>query len=364
MKSMLFWFINFQLLFFTPFVIAADKLAIKNFETAIGFCERVLQAEMPKSSGSLRVLKSNWKKYQNNVQNALERAPDLAKTNSYTYSGGYFVEKAYSSIYQICNEELPEKINEAVAHLDELRRDRVARLNQQRALLKAIEQKTKIAKNYVTEAIDRHCATYVRSPSPNAIGLQISYQTAKQKALEIYPEITRHFHEATIFNSKLGQEEIVNKTVGSWFEFCDMTLNVNIDPAVQLSSDTVPVLSDHAGLILPPLPTDISDNVPPPPQIPISESVIEAAEDEEKAYSEEDDPEFQQAIQTVKGDRIKVLEKEKRLPDYVDHEDFNLNLSTWWRYENENATACVTYNFKVNSLTRTHEQPGECPLDD
>ncbi|MCV6637444.1 hypothetical protein [Candidatus Albibeggiatoa sp. nov. NOAA] len=384
-KSMLFWFATFQLLFFTPLTFATDKLAIKNFETATGFCERALQSEMPKSSGSLRVLKGNWKKYQNNMDNALNRNPSLANASNHTYTGGYFVDKTFAEIYQVCNEELPERVNEAIEYIDELRRTRQARLSQQRALLDALEQKTKLAKDYVIAAVNQHCATYVRSPSPTATNLQMSYQMAKQKALETYADIGKHFHEATMFNSDIAEDETLNKTVESWFEFCDSAFNItqviaNTSVNEQLlppQPETVSVLPDHANLILPPLPTNLppAQFVPPQPEMPVQPveepAPLDESDDEEYAdtdyaaddYSEEDDPDYQEAIRTLKDDRMKVLKKEKRMPDFVDNEDFNLGASSWWRYEKDDGRRCVTYSFKLNSLIRTQEQPGECPVD-
>ncbi|WP_353572959.1 hypothetical protein [Candidatus Albibeggiatoa sp. nov. BB20] len=384
-KSMLFWFAIFQLLFFTPLSIAADKLAIKNFETAVGFCERALQSEMPKSSGSLRVLKGNWKKYQNNMDNALKRDPTLANASNHTYTGGYFVDKNFAEIYQVCNEELPEKVNEAIEYIDEIRRTRQARLNQQRALLDALEQKTNISKDYVIAAINQHCATYVRSPSPTATDLQVSYQMAKQKALETYADIVRHFHEATMFNSEIGEDELLSKTIESWFEFCDNAFNINqaVNHATFVNEqllppqpETVSVLPDNTNLMLPPLPTHIPTTQFVVPQPEISQLIKQPtalAEPEEETYadtsynedeySEENDPDFQQAMRTLKEDRAKVLKKEKRMPDFVDNEDFNLGAAAWWRYEKDEGRRCVTYSFKLNSLTRTQEQPGECPID-
>jgi hypothetical protein len=353
-KSILFWFSTFQLLFFSTFAIAADKLAIKNFEIATGFCERVLQADMPKSAGSLRIFKSNWKKYQNNMENALERDPSLAKAGHHTYTGGYFVDKTFAEVYQECNEELPQKVNEAVEYIDELRRTRQARFNQQRVLLDAIEKKTRIAMDYVATAINQHCATYVRSPSPTATNLQIAYQTAKQKALDIYPDIKKHFHDATMFNPNIGEEEMLNKTVEAWFEFCDSAFNITTGDSMNeqlLPPQPESVLPDNSNLMLPPLPTQFI----PAQNMPIGNEMDE--------YSEENDPDFQQALKTLKGDRVKILKTEKRMPDFVDNEDFDLAAAMWWRYEKEDGQRCITYNFKQNLLTRTQDQPGECPID-
>jgi hypothetical protein len=379
---MLFWFATLQLLFFTPFSTAADKLAVKNFETAVGFCERALQTEMPKSSGSLRILKSNWKKYQSNMENALERDPNLANVGNHTYTGGYFVDKTFAEIYQVCNQELPEKVNEAVEYIDELRHSRQTRLNQQRTLLKAIEQKTEVAMEHVIAAINQHCATYVRSPSPTATNLKISYLQSKQRALETYPDIDKHFHEATMFNSKTGEEKLVNKTVASWFEFCDDVFNINQDmnsnsvneQLLPPQLDTVSILPDNANLMLPPLPTNMPTTQFIAPQADVAmpmENTAATPNNEayadnmstEEEYSEEDDPDFQEAVRMLKDDRAKVLKKEKRMPDFVDNEDFNLAIATWWRYEKDDGRRCVTYSFKLNSLTRTQEQPSECPVD-
>ncbi|MEK7990849.1 MAG: hypothetical protein VSS52_007565 [Thiotrichaceae bacterium] len=377
-KSMLFWLFTFQLLFFTPFSIAADKLAIKNFETAIGFCERALQSEMPKSSGSLRILKGNWRKYQNNMENAIQRDATLSNASNHTYTSGYFVDKNFAEIYQVCNEELPEKVNEAREYIDEIRSTRQVRLNQQRALLKTLEKKTSAAKDHVIAAINQHCATYVRSPSPTATNLQIAYQMEKQKALEVYADIPRHFHEATMFNAEIGEEELLSKTIELWFEFCDKAFNITSMPQMPVNEQLLPpqpeavsVLPDHTNLMLLPLPTGMSTAQFAPAQrikepAPLAEPEAEIYTDSsynEEEYSEEDDPDFQQAVKNLKGDRVKVLKKEKRMPDFVDNEDFNLSVAAWWRYEKDEGSRCITYSFKLNSLTRTQEQPGECPID-
>jgi len=229
----------------------------------------------------------------------------------------------------------------------------------------------------------------VRSPSPTATNLQLAYQAAKQKALATYPDIGKHFHEATMFNSEIAEEEVLNKTVESWFEFCDGAFNLTPTASALVNEQLLPpqpeaavsILPDNANLMLPPIPTHLPSNanpqfVPPPVVQPIEQQPIammdvpvDEAEEEvdmsynEDEYSEEADPDYQQALSTLKDDRAKVLRDEKRMPDFVDNEDFNLNVAGWWRYEKDEGRRCVTYSFKLNSLVRTQEQPGECPID-
>lgn len=75
-----------------------------------------------------------------------------------------------------------------------------------------------------------------------------------------------------------------------------------------------------------------------------------------------DETEYKSMIAKMQGDRLKVLKEEKRLPDFVDDEDYNYQKATIWQYEKADGKKCSVYNFKGNQLVKSNKNLiGECP---
>lgn len=251
LRSKLFGLVWAMLLAYPNFMLA-DELAVKNFETAISFCERGILADMPLSSGSWRILRSYWVKYQHNMQNALNREPTLLGPPLRMYSGNYFMNKNFAEIKQRCDAELPEKLRNAQLQLQSMQLER----------------------------------------QQNNIDIQ-QLQEGPSKPVE------------AIFIPK----------------------------------------------------------TPPPSPAALPKPDIEPDNIDDYSY-EDEDPDYQHALQTLQGKRLEILKSEQRMPDFISDEDMDLGLSDKWLYEEETDAGfrCITYTFGSNdALLSKQEQNNECP---
>lgn len=96
-------------------------------------------------------------------------------------------------------------------------------------------------------------------------------------------------------------------------------------------------------------------------EVPAAGTDEEKATDEELAKKEEA-AQYQKALSQVRGDRLKTLEENQRVPEYVDDEDNDIQKANIWQYEDEKK--CTTYTFKGDKLLKSKATPGECPLLD
>jgi len=65
----------------------------------------------------------------------------------------------------------------------------------------------------------------------------------------------------------------------------------------------------------------------------------------------------------MQGDRLKILQTEKRLPDTIDGREQDYQKATRWQYQKVTVSGkdkCVIYSFANNRLTRTKEFSGQC----
>ncbi|GEM_PF-2576661 len=80
------------------------------------------------------------------------------------------------------------------------------------------------------------------------------------------------------------------------------------------------------------------------------------------AGDEEDD--YQLALKKAKADRLKILKKEKRAPEYLDEDQDNILASKEWFFEDydnkDNPKACRIYTFKGDALAEQDAIKGSC----
>jgi len=337
-------------------VAHADELANKKFRSALAVCEKALQVEMPKSYGSLSRLNSLLKRYQRSRDEALAIDPSLKDSTEQHYKGDFFTDKAFIEAYRVCEGELADKVSQAEAQVKQRESDRKARQQEGLEQSNELMEKMDLAKGYVATAINQHCVSYLRAPTlkGEAVSpLYQQYQQAKQQAIETYPEIVKQFHQAVIIDPDSGDEQTVSKMVSSWFRYCDAKFTHQLENSEDSSvKETVTVPSETEGPMLPPSSSTTakgaSKATPPVPQ----------KENKELDNGEEIDSEYQAALKSFKGDRLKVLNDEKRLPDFVNDEDNDLQKSSEWQYEDDKK--CNTYVFQGDQLTKSKVTPGEC----
>lgn len=345
----------------------SDQLALRNFKAAFKFCERGLQVEMPQSFGSLRVLQSLWRKYQTNRDNALNLDASLKENTTLKYNGNFLTNSTFAEAYRICEEDLPDKIAEAQEEIERKRTARRSRQKQQQALLEALLKKINASKEYVNLAVNQHCLKYLRNKTTPE-KLYQDYQAAKEKALNIYPDIVKRFHEATVVDPDFGDEEQVTRPIHAWFKYCDENFAKGLGKEHNLSILSISEIQaanpsgtpmgdkliDSYQINRPLTSFDTNANVSPPPsKTPVPKI----------ATTTLNDPTFESLKQKITGDKLKVLKQEGRLPDFNDDDDFELNKASRWQYEyeQEGGIRCTTYTFDGNQLTNTQKTSGECP---
>ncbi|OQW94863.1 MAG: hypothetical protein BWK79_04520 [Beggiatoa sp. IS2] len=421
----------------TSNLFAVDALAVKDFQAAISACEQGLQSEMPKSSGSLRVLQSSLSRYQRNKNSALTKDSVLKDSTSERYTGSFFVGKTFKEAYEICESVFVPKVSQAEAIVAKQLEERQARQAEQKAIIDELIKKVDASLEQVTSAINI-CTGFLRAPIPNMLQSPQykEYQAAKAKALAIYPQVVKQFRDATYLDQTTGEETTASKTVQFWFDYCEDVFTTPAtatekvgppSPPVDVPSTTegkttkpiskesvkksktetvVPPTNDEDTEVLPenattkpiapPIPkesvkkskteivvppTNEDDSEVSPKSLPIKGETGEipskatpakkevepapsadddAAADEE--YAKEVAAEYQKALSQVHGDRLKVLQENKRVPEFVDDEDNDLQKANTWQYEDK--AKCTAYSFKGDKLLKPKVTPGECPAFD
>jgi arginyl-tRNA--protein-N-Asp/Glu arginylyltransferase len=340
----------FFLSLFIVTIVQADELANKEFRAALAVCEKALQVETPKSSGSLSRLSSLLKRYQRSRDSALAIDPSLKDSTEQHYKGDYFADKSFVEVYRICENELANKVSQAELQVKQREANRKARQQQILEQSDELIKNMSTAKEYVTAAINQHCISYLRTPTLKEEALSSlyqEYQQARQKALETYPDIVKQFHRATMIDPDSGEEQVVSKTIENWFKYCDAQFTHQDSVSSVKEEATVP--SETEGPLLPPSSTEVKT----PTTVPQPEKNEAAVSDEAEI-----DPEYQEALKNFKGGRLKVLTDEKRLPDFVNDEDNNLQKASVWQYEDDKK--CTTYTFQGDNLIKPKITPGEC----
>lgn len=350
-------------------VIAANSQAVSYFESALTACDRGLKMRMPRSRGSLRILKSLWKRYQYNRDLALKYDQSVKDTTEHVYHGKFFSQKtSFLEAFKLCETDFPNKVKKAETVVTQNIKERELKQQQQQVQRQDLIKNQESAKREVVLAINEYCAKRLKNPSIPVAELYESYLTAKQKALATYPQIVNQIHQATLIDMNTGEETNLSQSIQDWFNYCDAAFAPPTD-----DSKPAPSISQLSpismAMVEPEGPTPPNSK---PPAAPPENNVADAQAEAQSAQSEDDitepdfdadfdQEEYQQLVSNSTADRLKVLKKEGRLPDYVNDEDSDYQQANIWQYENEKQNQCNIYQFKDNKLIESNNLSGECP---
>lgn len=348
---------SLSVLFIVP-VIASE--ATDEFILALGACDRGLQMPSPKSYGALNVLQILLKKYQSGSREALAIDPDL-KGLSTRYEGEVLKSLSFAEAYRRCEGQLGEKVKQAeieVAKQSELRQRRLQ--EQQLAAERKFVQKQQ-AESHAVTAI-QSCQTVTAA---TAVTLFSKYQFEKQQALQLVPEIVQHVLNV---QQALGESK---RNVAQWFLYCDQRFARLLpppptQPMSNLNVATLPYLSELSPTLLP----RVEFIHLPQSRLPARPTLIVTTRPPEPAVSEKVPPPlskaevmYQELLTKIQGERLKILQQEKRLPDIVNRRDLDYHKATRWQYQKMTASGsekCVVYNFVNNQQVHSKELNGQC----
>jgi hypothetical protein len=362
--------ITVLILLFNTSAMATNQQAILYFGFALTACDRGLQMKMPKSRGSLRVLKSLWKRYQYNRDIALKYDGTVKNISDHFYQGKSFSRKtSFLEAFKRCETDFPSKVNQAETMVTQNMKERELRQQQQEGQHQESMKNKEAAKREVVLAINEYCAHRSNNSSTPVASSYENYLAAKQKALSIYPEIVNQIHQATLIDMGTGKETNLSQSIKDWFNYCDAVFahQANASVPTPSISPASPTSMATVGPEGPTLPNSKSPAATPP--APIENKVVSAEVKnkptplEENATDEPDlkQEEYQKTMSKSTDDRLKILKNEGRLPDYVNDEDGDYQKSNIWQYENEKQNQCNLYQFKDNQLLETKNLSGECP---
>ena len=352
-------------LLFNHSVIAANPQAVNYFESALAACDRGLKVKMPRSRGSLRILKSLWNRYQYNRDLALKYDESVKNSPEHFYQGKFFLKKTnFREAFKLCETDFPNKVNQAETVVTKNIEERELKQKQQETQRQDQMKNKESAKREVVLAINEHCANHLNNPTLPVAGLYENYQAAKQKALAIYPQIVNQIHQATLIDISTGKETNLSQSIKDWFNYCDAVFASQNNtsepvPAISTLSPTSMAMVGSEGPTPPNLKSPAATS-PTPSENKIA-STKEAQADDDNTEPDFDQEEYQQVMAESTDDRLKVLKDEGRLPDYVDNEDSDYQKANTWQYENEKQNQCNIYKFEANKLAESKNISGECP---
>jgi hypothetical protein len=341
---------------------ADDPLAIQDFQTALAACERGVQMEIPRSQGSLRIMQSLLKRYQRNMQNALRRMPTLKDSNR-LFNGDFFVEISFNQAYQSCETNFVARVKEAEMAIEKILAQRQERQQENQAILSQLQEKQAMIAPHIEVAIQNHCIPIINQADLIPPEAKNNYFQAKQKILELDSEAVKQFYTFAIKDS-ITQELITqSKPLGVWFETCEAAFIASENQPEQPVNGEI-MADDEEGPMLPPSLRTPSLPVVAPvtPTLPVAPPTV-AQEDEEEIVEDDAgiEEEYQAALATVAGDRKAVLTQMKRVPDYVNNDDYNLAEASLWQFESPDADRCEVYQFQGDTQVKKQDINDECP---
>jgi hypothetical protein len=370
---------------------------VSEFVAALNACDRGLDMPLPKSQGSLNVLQMLLRKYRLNSQNALEKNSNL-KNFSNLYHGEYFKSSSFSEVYRRCETQLVEKVKRAEIEVTQRIEARQRKFAEQQPAVEKLLVQIQQAESHAFAAIDQGCVR-AQLTADNALILFPKYTEEKQKALQLYPDIgLRKLNLAKYAEAK--SKHI--KNVGHWFQECDALFTRLLPPPPVMTpppiSQTPPIETNNFNQLpylaefLPAAAIPAIEIVPtpqprayfppknietphtfamtsvnsPPSMVELPEPVVAPVESpkEPETPMVETEKMYQELLAKVHGDRLKILQTEKRLPDTVEGRESDYQKASRWQYQKVTASGkdqCVIYSFANNRLTRTKEFSGQCP---
>jgi len=365
---------------------------VSEFVAALNACDSGLNMPLPKSQGSLNVLQMLLRKYQLNSQSALEENSSL-KNFSNLYHGEYFKSVPFSEVYHHCEVQLAEKVKRAEIEVTQRIEARQRKFVEQQPIVEKLVVQIQQAESHAFTAIDQGCVR-AQLTVDNALLLFPKYTEEKQKALQLYPDIG--LHKLNIAKSKHI------KSIERWFQECDALFArllppppvivpppISQTPPIEINTfNQLPYLAEFlpAAAIpaieivptpqprayFPPKSIEIPHTFAitslnsPPPVPELTEPVVAPVESpkEPETPKVETEKMYQELLAKVHGDRLKILQTEKRLPDVVEGRESDYQKAPRWQYQKVTASGkdkCVIYSFANNRLTRTKEFSGQCP---
>ncbi len=351
---------------------AAESYASLKFQYALGECERGLDANLPTTKSSLRILKLSLKRYERNRDVALRKDMTLPKSQDLMSTEGRLNDKTFAEAFQICEDTLASTIENAERHVAKLLEKRKARMSRNQVKVEALREKINAAKSQVDVAINQSCVRIIQQATNiDPHRLLIKFKKAKQNALNAYPNIAKQFHEIILKDADTGEEQKLIKTVQGWFTHCDALFDEALGQGPKLVDDTLGETDDLAtdeeqiaikAIVGETKVIEIDDK---------NQDIAENAEDEADLSMEEDEDtedfdaqmeaEYQAYLKKVSGDRRQILEKEGRIADFSNNEDNELDKANIWQYEQAEGESCTTYTFKGDRLENIEEINEECP---
>lgn len=266
-----------------------NQVAVKKFEAALSNCEKGLQAALPKSSGSLKILQLLYKRYERDRDEALGLDANLKEAKHLRYTGNFFVERSFDDVFQTCERDFSAKIGQAESEVNAKEQNRRVKQKEQQPQVDALLKKLSTSMQYVAVAVNQHCVGYLRSPTPQiAAVVHKPYLAAKASALETYPDVVKQLHDSVIIDPE--EERQVTKTVQAWFRYCDdafknpASINaekpVAAEPAAAVATPSVPPTptppaTTTPAVVTPPPADEVKPVTPPAPPVKPSLPSIE-----------------------------------------------------------------------------------------
>lgn len=387
-------------------VYATDQWAVDEFVAALDNCDRGLAMSPPQSQGSLSILQILLKKYQMSSTEALEKDSSL-KSLPNPYNGNTLKSLTFAEAYQRCETQLPEKVRNAEVEIKQRIEIRLRKLAEQQAAAEQLAAQIQQAETHAFNAIEQGC-NHLQLTEDTAINSFPQYTQEKQQALQLYPEIGQQL--APNLQQHIETKLKISKNIAYWFQECDALFARLLpqpapppesSPTSSFSpSPTLPYTANLPQIAIVPatelVPTPLNlpkmaEKVthtlaitalrsPDPPNSPalliesevlspelkieeedVINTIVAAQESSETELAEK---KYQELLTKAQGDRLKVLQIEKRLPDAVDGRDMDYHKATRWQYQKTALSGkdkCVIYSFANNRLTRTKEFSGQCP---
>ena len=379
------------------FIHAVDEPVVpvvSEFVAALNACDRGLNMPLPKSQGSLDILQMSFQKYQMNSHSALEKNSSL-KNFSNIYNGEYFKSVPFSEVYHRCETQLADKVKRAELEVSQRMEARQRKFAEQQPQVEKLVVQIQQAESHAFNAIEQGCG-HAQLTIENAATLFPKYSEEKRLALQLYPDIgLRELKVAKYADAKSKNF----KTIAHWFQECDALFARLLPPSVPVIlspisqappieiktfnhlpylAEFLPAAAIPAIEIVPtPQPSAYfpiakigtphilamtSLSLPPPPVVEPVVTPIEAPKETENPVVEMDKT-YQELLAKMQGDRLKILQTEKRLPDTIDGREQDYQKATRWQYQKVTVSGkdkCVIYSFANNRLTRTKEFSGQC----
>jgi hypothetical protein len=322
--------------------------ADKKIQQAFTYCEQGLMLPVPRSIVGLKTLQRYFKKYETYRNAATILNPQIVKSDAlYKPKNAQFGEKDYKSLYGQCETELVAKITAAQPQVEQQVAQSQSAAAQRADLIKKL---TAEVMPTVTLTLDL-CTHYTQNPLPEDADDKArsqfnadanTYKNQKKQILSTHPGILQTPYKSLRRDFESDTVEEVDQVLLYWFEYCDGIFVTPQSEAAALDTEGPPLPDDNAA------PAKQPDDQPPPDN-------MDDGIDDSAAILDE-------AMKNAQGDRKKILEQQKRLPDFTDNDSDQYNAKTWFfDHDGDKGSECQTFIFDKNhSLSDQKTTKGLC----